>query len=356
MKKLLYIDPFSVYGHINLNQVFVRKLTEIGLEVQLAVREGYHLDLGLPREMLRLAIPERFFRDGLGRLASRYYLWKTLRHVKATIDLQEYDYVILSGYEEFSLFLSGIRRKLYLVNHGNVSGLQYPVKRCLIRRLSRHCTHIVFAPYLKERFAHFGITDVHVEGLGLSEPYAVAGRRRPDILRSISGRLSGDYRDIFFSPSGSKYGSTFVGDLVADPGFQAFIERNNILFVVRDASLHSAGGNIVIVRDLLTREQYQALFTASRLICISYPESFDYRVSASLFECFSNQKACLLSDIKAFRIFESHFNYDPFFKDIPTLINRLERFLLTSGTDGRLPFKNLESLNPTFSDLADSGT
>lgn len=353
MKTLLYIDPFNGNGHLNLNKVFIRTLMDRGFDVRLVVREGYARSLGLSEEMVDLIVPERYHKRNVGRWKARWGLWKTFRHIKTNLDLSRYDIVFLSAYEEMSLFLAGIGRKLYLVNHANVSGMDNPFKRAFTRMLSRQSTHIVLAEFIKDRFAHFGIKKVLVEPLGLTEPYWIDEGARAPLLRSINEKLaSGRYESIIFSPSGSKYGSPLMSQIISDPHFKDYLARNKILLVVKDKALASDHPNILILRDALSQDQYQVLFTESDLIIICYPESFNYRVSASLFEAFSNRKACFLTDIEGFRFYSHHFNYNPYFRDTESLIGLIEAFCRNKEALAIEPFSDLASLTPTFKALA----
>lgn len=354
MKNLLYIDPFCEYGHNNLNRVYINSFMELGINVHLVLKEGHVQELQLPEELVRLAIPFRYFRGDLGKLGNRFYLLKILLYIKSRIDFRNYDYVFFSGYEEISLYLSGIKGRLILVNHANVSGLDSYIKRMFIKLISNsaHITHIVFAQYIKDRFAEFGISNVLVKPLGLSEPYEINRNIKESILRSIDERIvSNKFKYRIFAPSGSKYGSDFIEKQITDINFISFLEQNKILLIIKDEHLFSNSSNVLVLNNFLSISQYQALFLESDIILICYPETFNYRVSAIFFESLSNNKVCLLSDIEAFRVFESHFNYNPYFNNVHQFMKVVTEFIMNRDAISCLPYNNLESLNPTFKEL-----
>src|SRR3972149_4607093 len=122
MKKLLFVDPICSFGHVNLNRVYVMKLMEAGFSIDLVLKEGYVDDLRFPRSLVRLSLPSHHFTEDYGRFRFRYNQLIILRTLKCAVDLSKYDAIFFSSYEEISFFLSGIRGRLVLVNHANVSG------------------------------------------------------------------------------------------------------------------------------------------------------------------------------------------------------------------------------------------
>ena len=76
----------------------------------------------------------------------------------------------------------------------------------------------------------------------------------------------------------------------------------------------------------------------------------------TLFECFSNNKPCVLSSIEAFMVFERHFNYNPFFGDTFGLMTALETVLSLPAEVRGAPYRDCGSLNPTFASLLPAGT
>lgn len=354
MKRILFIDPNSQTGHVNLNRVYVGKLTEIGLQVDLAVKEGYVAELGHAPESVRVEFPALLCDDryagAFSKLTARYRQLRILLYLRRHVDLVKYDYLFFSSFEEISLYLSGIRGRLFLLNHANVSDLANPVKRFFLRRLAARSTFIVFHEFIERRCQEFGITSTAVVPLGLSEPYLLSQSKQLETLRRMDPRLASG-RPIVWIPTGSKYSDGSLGRMMADPAFLRFIAEKDLLVVVKDRELTVASEHVVIFRDAIGTEEYQALFSASRCVVINYPASFEYRVSAVMLECFSNDKPCLLSDIEGFRAFAHHFRYEPFFSNARELAARLTELLAAPSNLLATPYRDLEAFHPSFARL-----
>lgn len=349
MKKVLYIDIESPVGHINLNKKYINCLLKNKCEISLVLKEGYMLNLSLSDDLLRLSIPHHLYRFSSGKIMARLSHLRILFFIKKKINIKEYDYIFFSTYEEISLYFSGIKGNLILLNHSNAADLDNSIKRFFIKKVSRKSIHIVFAQFIANQFKKYNILNTMVEPLGLSEPYKIEKFDQPlnfDIIEDFE-RIIG-HNHLIFVPSGSKFSDTFIHELIKHETFIKFIENNKILLVVKGNGLISFSKNILISEERISTHQYQYLFLKSSLILINYPESFRYRVSAILFECFSNNKKCLLSNIESFRAFENHFNYDPYFKNTDELIERIKNILLEKPKKFIVPYNNLEELNPSF--------
>lgn len=352
--RILFVDPICPIGHMNLNRVYIGRLLDAGFLVDAVFREGYAEELGIAPGVVKLAMPATYFGEQHGRVRSRWNQLRLLLEIKRILPVEEYDLILFSSYEEISLYLSRFPGRLVLVNHANVAALDNPIKRWFIKRLARRAMFVVFHDFIGQRLRNSGITDVRVVPLGLSPPYAIAGPDRKDVLEAIDRRLvSRNWAHIVFAPTGAKYGDTFLSQLLLRDDFAQYLSDRRILLVVKEGPRRVRSENVLVLRGRLPVDSYRALFSAASCVLISYPNNFTYRVSAVLFECFSNQKPCMVSDIEAFRAFESHFRYAPFFTDSENLMELLDALLQRPDMLVE-PYKDLEGLTPSFWDLAEA--
>ena len=349
MKKILYVDLFSQYGHTNLNRVYIDRFNEIGYKVEFVLRKDYINELKIPFEDVRLALPERYFDCRAGKIKDRFLQWKMLRLIINKIDLDQYNIIFFSFFEEMSICMSGIKGNLIFLNHSNVTGLENVLKLFFLKRVAKIGKILVFHESIKNRFSEFGINNVLVEPLGLAKPYDLEMDRQDEVLRSLDHRLiSPFYRVKILVPTGSKYNDLLIKNAINDPLFLSFIIANKVLIIIKDITLSSDCENICLLESYLSNIQYQILFRSSDCIIINYPETFRYKVSATLFECFANKKPCFLIDIDSFRLFQEYFNYEPYYNDIPSLISLIKTFIEEIDEISMQPYINIESLNPQF--------
>lgn len=352
MKRLLFVDTLSQFGHNNFNRVLIKRFHELGFEIELVMREGYYEELRLPRQHARWPLPARWFPDNPGKLRARYCQLRMLLHIKKQLAHREYDFIVFSFFDEISLYFSGLRGNLFLICHANISGLRSPVKRFFLKQVATRGRLVVFHDFIKQRCEKYGISNVLVEPQGLPTPYAVSRSTQARLLRAIDERLDcRDFAHTVFAPTGSKYSDGLLKEAIGTPRFVRFLEEKRIAFVIKDATLRSNCDNIVAIARHLSDQEYQALFLSSSSLVLSYPPSFDFRVSAILFECFSNNEPCVLSDIPGFRVFERHFNYTPFFRGTAGLMAALDTVCSLAPATRQAPYRDRHLLNPAFATL-----
>lgn len=352
MKRLLFIETFGGLGHLGINRLLINGYRDLGLTVDLVMREGYCGKLQLPQHLVQWAIPNRWFPNNPSKIRDRYCQIRILLRIKKQVDLREYDYIVFSYFDEVPLFLSGIRGNLFLICHGNVSGLNNPIKKFFLTRVAERGSLVVFHEFIRQHCEWHGISNVLVEPHGMQEPFSVDEETRTRVLQSIDERLvSNDFAHIVFVPKGSKFCDRLIERAIADPRFMLFLADRRIVLVIMGTRLHSSCANVVVHPRRLSDLEFQAVFLHSSCVILSYPKSFTFRVSAILFECFSNNKPCVLSAIESFKVFEPHFNYDPFFIDIAGLMTALETVLSLPAEVRGAPYGNLESLTPRFARL-----
>jgi hypothetical protein len=351
MQRILYIDLICQFGHVNINKNIINRFIELGLSVDIVFRKGYAERLNIPLDLVKWEVPESWFYDADDSVRERYFQYKALREIKHKFPLRDYDYIFMSSFEEISLFFSGFKGNLLLLNHGNVAGLDNRIKRFFLKRISRYSTIIVFFENIKKRFIESGITKVMVEPHGFPHPYNKSDVEIQWLLNSMDPRLtSSEFKFKIFAPTGSKYNDNFISTLLQKQEFLNFLSSQNLLFILKDKPINVNHKNIIALPDYVADEEYQSIFLNADCILIHYPPSFIYRVSAVLHECFANQKPCLLSDIESFDVFNPHFTYPAFYKNTDELISRINN-LIDNRNVLNSPYVNLDSLKISYESL-----
>lgn len=323
--KVLYIDTDCHTGHINFNNIYIRALQQRGIEIDLILRKGYIEKLGLMESMLLAYLPEwMYVRGKNGRIKSRLFMMARLFYLRYKFPFESYDYVFFSSYEEISFYFSGLKASnIILINHRNVAGLDSRMKCFFLKKISSRIQyHIVFEEYMKIHYIQKGICNVEVVSHGLPQSYC---RRfeQVGILERLIPDLS-SYRYVIFSPSSSSSDTGELEKLIHDNVFIEYLKKNKIILVIKGQFSNGNKGNIRILDTYLNQEEYEMLFLRSDLIFICYPHFFDFCVSAVLFECISNNKPCVVSDIRALRVFGGYMNYDCFFTNLGQLTDCID--------------------------------
>lgn len=351
MKKfrIIYIDTFDDFGHLALNKNYVKRLTEEGYDVTVAMSANCLKALAVKAPISQVIIPARFYKKNVNRLTERIRQVRILRYIRRNLPIESFDIVFYSNFDEIVLGFYRIALPSVLLVHANVANLENPIKLFFMRWVSRGNTLLVFHQYIRKKCFDYGISNVEVIGQGISAPFQSRTDERKRILREFDQRLvSSEYEYILFAPSGIKYSDRLLVDAIADSQFCSFLRDRRVLLVVKCNTSDPASKNILTINKRIEQSLYEALFTESRAVILNYPLSFSYRVSSILFECFSNDKMCLLTNIEAFRIFSNHIRYDPFFSNQFELTSAIDQVIRMDSSIVKNPFLNKESLYADF--------
>ena len=321
-KKMLYIDPFSSEGHKNFNEIYLRNLACLEVELTCVFRDGYFEELHFENKKTRLyEIPKKYYKGDRNSFFNRVEMIKILRHVKRELNFKDFDKIILAAYDSVALYFSFIREKIILVNHNNLFGLDNKIKLFLFKQISKRNIHLVFEVYMKEYLNSIGIAKVIKVNHGLPDKFKANGDLSPT---SLSDLKIEQYSSLIFVPSSSSSDVFFLVKLINDSSFQNHLKENNVLLVVKGDFEVAQNKNIQIINKYLSKIEYRYLFIKSMIIIIKYPASFKYRTSAVFLECVANNKIALISEIDAFKQLESKMNYNPYFTTIDELIDKVK--------------------------------
>lgn len=351
MKKILFLDPVSLIGHVNFNTIYLNALADSGVEIDVVFKEKYINLRAISNIDKIIEIPNIYYSNitGLG-IVSRFYTYLQLQYIKRNVDFNNYDLIIMSSYDEISLFFSGINSKLFLINHDNARGFESKIKTFFLKQISKKHSHIVFNNYIKDVFLNQGISNVFVIPHGLPHPMGNLIDKEL-ITQSLNPQISKEkYKRIWFIPSFAS-NVTKLNSILNDTTFQRYLVDNCILVVVKNRYITTSHENILIVSNYLKDVEYQSIFLLSDVVLIIYPDSFKCRVSAVLFECIANNKLCFISNLQALNVFRDYFCYNPFFESTSDLLVNDELLMIQDQKD---LYKDRELLNPDFNELLNS--
>ena len=103
MKRILYFDMWSPVGHHVFNNIHLKALSQLG-EVYTIFKEGYY-KFDFPHVHHFLDVPKSFYKEGEGYYKSRLRLAKVVKWVWGKIYKEQWDYIILSSYDPFALYI-----------------------------------------------------------------------------------------------------------------------------------------------------------------------------------------------------------------------------------------------------------
>lgn len=320
-KRLLYIDYLSQSGHINFNKTFIKDISNLDLKIDFIFRKNYSASFGIKKNVL--TIPDRFYLSA-NSFIMRLNYFKILRYIDKKINLNNYDYVLLSSYDEVSLYFSRIRSKLILINHNNLANLDNIIKRFFFKRISNVNYNVVFENYMMDNLKKFQIKNLFKISHGLPDPLRVSNIKNTIFLKNQTIKFD-SFEKLIFIPSLSSLDKKFILQLILDKDFINFLNANNVLLILKTKELFNVNmTNFIVINEFLSDIDYNSIFIKSNLIILIYPITFRNRVSSVFFQCIANNKTCLINSNKALNEFKNKINYECYFESKDELISKIK--------------------------------
>ena len=335
---VLYIDVICSDGHVAFNEIYISNLLKTGYEVKLILKKKCIKKLNLPDSLILFELPSFLFYDFKKYgIINRLMMLISFIYINFKIYKLKFSYVYVGGYEEISFYFSFFCKRTILINHNNIDGLNNRVKRYFFRKKSIKHKILVFNEKIKNYLIKIRINNLIVNSHGLPKVFS----------SSINNWKYDSFDKVIFLPSSSSSDLKFVLELINNSLFLDFLNTNNILLIIK-GNYSIANPNIIVIDDFIDFEEYKSIFLKSDILLLPYPDSFRYRVSGVLHECLVNNKICLLSQIEAFESYSYHFTYNPFFRNIIELIERIEFLLKSDQFSTNHSYVFLDELEPHF--------
>lgn len=345
---LLYIDIISSPSHKNFNNIYLKNIKNLGIDIFTIFREGYSECIDVYGINNLFKVPNKLYK-GNGSFSKRLSYIKILFYIKQRINVFDYDYIIMSSYEEISLFFSFYYQNIILINHNNLANLGNRLKRIIFKFISYRKTHVVFEGYFKDYCLQIGVSNVKVVSHGLPEPISKSTINH-DVLKGYLGPEQYNYR-VIFSPSSSSVDRDFIDNMLLDDKFTDFLEKNQWVFIVKGSGYKVCSKNVIIINNYLSEIEYNSLLIRSDIVLLSYPVSHKYRVSAVFFECVANNKLMIMSDIELFKSYENYIKKPMFFTNVSMIIEHMKSYNGFLWIDKQLPYRDKQYFIPKIESL-----
>lgn len=336
--KILYIDNTDNKGHVNFNMIHMRAISknqcnDVDAVFNYKFSSKYHIPdsienisvLFLPSVLCR-SFKSKFLR----RLNSVFQLW----YIYLRFRIVKYDLVVLSVYDPIVLFFAGYTSRFIIFNHNNISHLSNSLKLFFTKLISKKCLHLVFNEDMRLGLKKYiPNAKIRVISHGCIDPYIPENRAKKLF----------ENKKVIFCPSTSSVDSDFIHALLNDRRLNEFLLVQNLQIVIKSTKhKYKENENVTFMSRYLTDSEYQSLFCNSLAILIPYCDTFEYRTSGVLFECFANNKPFIASKIPSLEIYSTYARYNPYFKTVQDLILNLEELIAFKGEY----YNCLQDINP----------
>jgi hypothetical protein len=219
------------------------------------------------------------------------------------------------------------------------------IKRVSFFKVLRKNTLIVFDTLTKQHIDPNEEYMIEVIPHGISSGDSFKGHSLS--LEDLNGKFKNRrFEKVIFSPSSNSSDRAYVQKLITNLNFINYLKHNKILLIVKGTFM-SNEDEILVIDWHMTNKEYNTLFFNSDIILIAYKNTFKYRVSGVLFECFAFNKPCLVRRNNMLFPYLNYFTYNPYFDSYLGLMDSIETILNKKDAY----YKNVEELQPNFKNL-----
>lgn len=340
MKKVLFVDYIWQPGHVNFNKMHIDALKAAGADVKLILYRSMKEQLTYQEDDYAMVIPD-FIRMRQGYpILNRIGFLIVLSMIRLRLSLSKFDYVYVASFDELTLGIIPLGKRMLLVAHDNAKGIAYKTKRYFLHRLSKLGTFIVFSNYMLTAFVKNGINNVKIVSHGCMDASSFE-------IMNLSFSLD-KYSLVIFQAS-AKMDKEFYYKIINNKTFCNFIRTKNILLILRNSQIPTAlSENAISINRYLLKKEYNALMKKANIVLLAYPETFKYQVSGVSFECVALKKCMAMYMNPSLMYCRDFYNYNPFFSDVSTFTGLLSSFL--NGKDNKCVVK-AQYIKPDYSKI-----
>lgn len=288
-KNILVVDPLSYRGHANYDYGIVRILKKdynCGIIINdyvanFMIQRGVEETLFVKKypDGWSLAVLSKRMNKYLYNILFRYYYFRLL--IYCFYIGRKYDIILFLRVDPyvFSLISFLFGKKCYVVDHGAGSIDSSFLYRLAWRVVKSDINLIVLEDFVKEM----------AQKRMISRNIYVVRHPLPDYLLSskILHKHEKNEKILVFAPSSSN-DDEFVTSLITKdiPSNAIIIARNNLV--------NHCSSNLILYKDFISNEKYNDYMSRADVILIPYNSSYNYRVSAVLFEALIMNKLVFL--------------------------------------------------------------
>jgi len=278
--RILVIDHLGLRGHVNVNTVFLRALSEIG-SVTLATFAEYHRHFTVAD---RIDIPDKHTPDkhvsGMSRISNRAKLMRSLSYVLQNAKMDDYDLTFFPCYEVISFALGWPRKyRAFLFEHGEKIPRRW-FKDICYKRLGNNVSHLAYM----EHTADFITRNYGRRAYKIPYSYDRKGFSElpPENGTSLGGAPK--RRKVIFCPSASNQ-KVMTDNLIS------LVSENDEYYLIAKGKVNQRGDSYELrtffddYEEQLRRSDY-----------VFFGGQYSYRVSGPVFEALSYGKPAIILD------------------------------------------------------------
>ena len=340
--KALVVELRDVYGHQVFDKIHYNAIASCGVDILLASKRGYFDYLkndSKYKDSVSFNIPSFLYLKYKNRLITqimtRVLDILKLLYIRWVAKKCNPDCIIFLEYDIMSFFTFRTTKPVILINHTNVDELTSNVKLFLTKHLPNQYIHVNLNENIEKRMKELL---PHVVSVVI--PHGFITIQNTLKIGSKLYSLYGGY--CIFCPLSSSYDKKLLDDILTSSKVNDYLESNRIIILIKGSNyIVPRNNHIVKLPDYIDSDLYRDIMSNSKGIFLPYDESFRYRVSGILHECFSYNTPVVCSNTESFSQYRDYINYKFLVKDSNSFIE-----VLDSIKNSETYYVNLDELSP----------
>lgn len=334
--RILIVDYLCQKGHKNYVSILLDSLVTLGHDVTFITSKDFMDYLCVDDTRINTITYKAESFKARPRLNNIIYQIYSLKKIEWKLREKKFDYIILTSYNIYSYFFFKRKEITFIINHDNIDRINHGYTLFLHRHLSNNNRYVVLSPYIKS----------YVEKILSNKKVVYVPHGVTRNLQLSCDSLFAKYPHIIFCSARSSCNEEFLGELLADKDNQEFLEKNNILLIVRTNYKYNVNIKNVMFIDSSHRIadlDYDYIINHALCVYLPYAEDFRYRVSGIFYECIPNNIPVLFNETDSTVQYEDFVTYNYVFSDPKEFKDRVSTIL---NSCSGVYYKNITLLDP----------
>lgn len=302
--KILFIDIFyDNFGSKRLNSNIINSLSEFS-DVYVLCTKGWYDELKIkPKQIFEYMYPEKSIKNNKRIL--EYSL--SLYNLKLAAKYQKkfhFDYLLFASYETIGMcfakaFFHDDLSKIFILENDNVDRInKRRFKRKCYDKYKNKVHHITLSPFISEALIKkFGVR----ENLVFSIPHPLNNMSKEDNIPETQT----EFDCVGISNSNSE---ELIEQCINAEMQTNFFKDNGLHCVLRSKKQTFDDKYLQVIKGYLEDKDYYHYINSAKSILILFPSTFQYRMSGSMIDAFSNRKIILGTKIPAIEYYSKSYS------------------------------------------------
>jgi hypothetical protein len=291
--KVLFLDFLYPKGHTKQNVSYINNLAKISDVYVYTPSRRY---TGIIKEVK--IIEDDHLQLKHGKLSNRLSVLKIMIKSSILASKIKPDVIFIASYDTmvFAIgrFLFRNDNNIFLLQHFNVDELQNKIKLMFFNSYKNKYKHVVFEGFIK----NFLEQEIKVKSNNIFI--------LPHQLNENSNSLSKPYKYTCVGLSFSN-DENLIKEIIDVERERALFKNAKCKVVLKSQKYEFDNGYLKVIKGFIHELLYDQLINESKSIYMPFPSTFNYRMSGTLIDAFSNNKIVIASNIKLIQYFSTKY-------------------------------------------------